>query len=695
MSVPEIPWRCWCKLQDAVDRRLIRWRSRARPARRLLADSDEAHFTNPEVVGQHIQAERAGAELAEVALWKPALLAQADRALAHRLTLFDLEDWALGDTIDWNREYKAGKNAPLIPASLIDYRDHEEVGDCKFVWELNRHQHLVVLARAYRLSGDVRYAEAVLEQLEDWIRQCPYGLGMNWRSPLELAVRLINWVWAAGLIDGSPPLTAERRERLAVVAHQHIHEITRKYSRFSSANNHLIGEAAGVFIACSFFNGLKQASRWREQAREILLREILRQTHEDGGTREQATGYHLFVLEFFLLAGLVARNTGETLSAAYWKRLEEMFDFTANLSEGGKTMPSIGDGDDGYVLDLGGRADPVKELLCVGAALFNRTDFAARSGGFRETAHWLLGPGGHARFDALGTVDSPPVIRSKALPETGLYLLQRGHAGAPDRVSVVFDCGDLGYLSIAAHGHADALSLVLRVAGVDVLVDPGTYDYFTYPAWRRYFRSTRAHNTLVVDDADQSVMLGSFMWGSKARCRGVHWQPGKQGGSVSAEHDGYTRLSDPVIHRRTITLPEDATELTVVDELQAVGRHDVAMHWHFAPSCRLTRLSDHRVGADFEGGRLTLQMDRALHVSLVSGCEDSLLGWVSTGYHRKVPGATLVGRGTFEGNTSFSTQMVIEAPARRERVQVPAGSPWSVVRGQAASGHSPFSSGAT
>jgi hypothetical protein len=372
-----------------------------------------------------------------------------------------------------------------------------------------------------------------------------------------------------------------------------------------------------------------------------------------------------------------------------------MLDFAAGLSEGGDAMPPIGDGDDGYVLDLGGRADPVPELLCVGAVLFQRTDFAARSGNFRETAHWLLGPEGRSRFDVLETADSVQAIGPRALPETGLYLLQRGHVGAPDRVSAVFDCGDLGYLSIAAHGHADALSLVLRVAGNDVLVDPGTYDYFTYPAWRRYFRSTCAHNTLVVDGTDQSVMLGSFLWGRKARCRRLHWQPAKQGGAISAEHDGYARLSDPVTHRRTVTLPDGANELTVLDELVATKRHEVAMYWHFAPSCRLTKQSADRVAVEFDGGRVVVRMDDALRVSLVSGREDPILGWVSPGYHRKAPSTTLVGIGTIEGTASFSTSLTIEVSTTPGRADGAGHSPWSVVRGQAVNGQSPVSHGPT
>ena len=135
--------------------------------------------------------------------WQADLVVRAEKILQHHLSFFDLEDCFLGDPIDWNRDHSAHRQCPTTHAMAIDYRDFSQVGDCKLVWEPNRHHHLVVLARAYRATGEVRFAKAVTEQLASWIEQNPFGTGMNWRSPLELAVRLINWVWALDLIRES------------------------------------------------------------------------------------------------------------------------------------------------------------------------------------------------------------------------------------------------------------------------------------------------------------------------------------------------------------------------------------------------------------------------------------------------------------------------------------------------------------
>ncbi|MCU0918351.1 MAG: heparinase II/III family protein, partial [Planctomycetes bacterium] len=566
----------------------------------------------------------------------------------------DLQDQYLGDPIVWNRDHKRGQDTPLVFSSALDYRDVQAAGDCKFVWEPNRHHQLVVLGRAYRASGEIRFARAVAEQLDSWLQQNPYGLGMNWRSGLELAIRLINWVWALDLIEEAHVINAELRARIVDSVARHVWEIDRKYSRGSSVNNHLIGEAAGVFVAASYFPNLKHAATWRQRSWAILEREILNQTFADGGTQEQAVGYHLFVLQFFVVAGLVARATGREASPSYWSRLEKMFEFLAILGEGGEQVPRFGDGDDGYVLDVGRHPRSIREWLAVGAALFDRSDFKAVAGGLSETVEWLLGEPGCRSFLSLSPAPNAALV-SRALEDSGYYLLQCGHAGSSDRISVVFDCGPLGMGALAGHGHADALSFTLRAFGVDVLVDPGTYDYFSYPSWRRYFRGTRAHNTLVVDDCDQSEMLGLFLWGRKARARCLQWKPS----AVVGEHDGYTCLQDPVVHRRTLELDGRERVLVVRDDIQARGKHDLAMYLHLAAHCEVVPAGANRFRVAAGPGTVEIELDQHLAVSLLHGSDDPIGGWVSPGYHQKEAATCLIGRCRCEGNMSLTCRFRI------------------------------------
>jgi hypothetical protein len=657
MSAGEIAWRLRSHLRDTADRVRVGLGRVPRPRSLAEAVAAAPGFAVSDLpVGAWREAQ--GQERA----WREALTARADQAVAHRLSFFDLVDHPLGDPIDWNRDHSSGKAAPMGFAAAIDYRDFAVTGDCKLVWEPSRHQHLVVLGRAYRATGDPRYARAVALQLESWLDQSPFGRGMNWRSPLELAIRLINWVWALGLIEGSGALDGALRERVVHAAWLHLWDVARKFSRGSSANNHVIGEAAGVFIGASFFEGFAESAEWRRESASILEQQCLAQTHEDGGNKEQAFAYHLFVLEFLLLAGRVARLKDHAFSPAYWSALERMLEFAGALTEGGDEPPAFGDADDGYVLDLGDPRAP-QALLSSGALLFERPDLKRWSGGFRQSSAWLFGAGARERFAALP--EPPPApLASRAFPDTGYYLLQTGTPSASDRISVLFDCGELGFGTIAAHGHADALSLTLRAFGTDVMVDPGTYDYFTHADWRRYFRGTAAHNTVEIDDTDQSEMLGLFLWGARARARCIRFQPDAGGGEVTGEHDGYERgLEDPVSHRRTVRLEGGARVVTVVDEIHTDGFHHAAVRFHLAEHCRVAARDENRIEIQVaDRGVVVLEMDSRLVVEALVGSTSPIAGWVSRGYHRKTAATTLVGRAECAGKTVFVCRIEVLPP---------------------------------
>ncbi len=657
MSAAELAWRAASALRDARDR--LAWSAGVVPRAPEPVARAAADRTPPAVrladfaVGEWAAAPGSSTEAA----WCQALAARAERILEGRLDIFDLESVAVGWPPDWNREYKAGRPTPLGFAPAIDYRDFRLVGDAKFAWEPSRHLQLPVLGRAYRATGDARFAEGAVALLESWIDQCPYLTGLQWHSPLELAIRAVNWSLALDLIWESKELSSARLARILGSLWLHLREIRRRYSRASSANNHLIGEAVGVFVGTTLFPCLDADRTWNEQSRAILSREIAAQTYEDGGTREQAFGYHLFVAEFFTLAAIVARRAGRELPRAYEERLERMFDFAAALCEGGPA-PMFGDADDGHVFGLGGGQEQTQSLFALGAALFRRGDLKCLSQGATQGVRWLMGEAGYRLYQSIA--DGPGgQLCSRALPGSGYYLLQCGRRASPEAISIVFDCGELGFGPLAAHGHADALSLCLRAGGEDVLVDPGTYDYFTYSALRTYFRSTRAHNTVEVDGVDQSTMLGPFLWGQRARARCLEWDTGGPVVRVCGEHDGYRRLARPVGHRRRVSLAPGEGVVVVEDELSGTGRHAVALRWHLGEACRLLSLEGRRCRVAFPGGLLEIDVDDRLAVESLSSREDPPAGWVSRGYHRRTPGVTLVARGEAIADVTLTTRLRI------------------------------------
>lgn len=595
------------------------------------------------------------------------LIQRADAILRGKIHLLSASPTHIGEHIAWNHEYRSAKATPTGFAPAIDYRDFSVAGDCKWVWELNRHHHLVVLGRAYAASGDRRYAAVVASHLQSWLDQCPFGSGMNWRSPLELAIRLINWVWAIELIRPAEVIDETLGRRISESAYRHLWEISRKYSRYSSANNHLIGEAAGVFIGATYFSWLRNAAAWRLAARRILIDEIVNQTHADGGNREQATGYQLFVMQFFTLAGVVGRRTGRDFPASYWDRLERMYEFIGAMLEGGP-MPLWGDCDDGYVLDLGeDRHDP-REWLAVGATVFNRADLADAAGGFTSTTLALFGEPAAVKVSRMAESHATRA-QSRAFSKTGVYLLQGSSDAAGPTLSVTFDAAELGFGSIAAHGHADALSFTLRINGAEFVVDPGTFDYFTYPNWRNHFRSTAAHNTIEIDGLNQSELLGSFLWGRRATTRLIEWSTDNSRTRVVAEHDGYRRLPRPAIHRRSIELDTEGASVEIVDEIIGNGGHGVRQYFHFAPECRVFKESQRQVRVVRPEGELVIAFDPAMNVAIFFGDQRTRLGFVSRRYHERTASTTLVAACESNHGVRITTRLTAYSPDRgRSRI---------------------------
>jgi hypothetical protein len=658
MSFGELIWRAQSALRDFSDR--ARVPLGLLPSQADVADHETGTGSDLRLTDVATAEWSQSSATRHESAWMTRVRERAERIRQHRLSFFDLVDIELGDPIRWNFDYARGESTPTRFSPSIDYRDYLVTGDCKVVWEPSRHHQLVVLGRAYRATGDERFAHAVAAQIGSWIDQCPFGYGMQWRSPLELAIRAINWVWAYDLIRDSKAFDGADLDRFLHSLYLHAWDIQRKFSRGSSANNHVIGEAAGVFIVTSYFPQFRHADAWREDSATLLEQAILAQTYDDGGGREQAFGYHGFVLQFFVSAGIVARRTGRDFSSRYWARVEKMIEYACRLLEGGPP-PTFGDADSGYVLDVGASPADLGDMMAVGAVLFNRPDFKAVARDNREAVRWLLGRDGLAQYDALPSPPDHP-LESVALAPSGYYLLQAGRRASTDRLSVLFDCGELGYGAIAAHGHADALSFTVRAFGEDLLVDPGTYDYFTYPEWRRYFRGTAAHNTVLVDGLDQSTMLGLFLWGQRAHARCLEWQSESGRVTVVGEHDGYSRLADPVRHRRTLELDAAARVLTITDELHASSRHDIALHFHLAAQCRIEPDASGAFVIRGHLGDATLTIDPALRTAVLHGSTSPVGGWVSRGYHQKTASSSLVASAPLSGTARFVCRLAIGAP---------------------------------
>jgi len=497
----------------------------------------------------------------------------------------------------------------------LDYRHGRMRGDIKYVWEIGRLQQLPVLAAHALLFGDTRSIAAIEAAIESWHDANPPFRGVGWASGIEVALRAISLILTHDLI--ARKLSAACRGRIGEILAASAYWLPRFPSRFSSANNHLIAELAGEYLL-----GLA-LGRATEHARTELAAEALKQILPDGCPAEQSPTYGAFTAEFLLLCMAAARNGGRPFGPAVGERLAVFADFIEWLPDGA----TFGDDDEGRVVTLGEEPD---YALSVARAIRGVLRGGTGGGDFRAS---IVGGGG-------GAITRPAGLR---VFRCGGLAVWRGNLGGR-RAELTFDHGPLGYLAIAAHGHADALAVTLRLDGEPVLVDPGTWLYGSGGVWRSWFRSTPAHNTLNIAGQDQSVMSGPFNWSYKATTTLIETADGPDW-SVTAEHDGYAQRFGAV-HRRRIR--RSGERILVTDRLEG-GCHDAELVFQTAPG----------LGVDISGRTATVSKDgRALlELSFPPGalmaCDGGETpgegGWVAPRFGVKVPAPRIVWRGAVDG----------------------------------------------
>ncbi|TDX02862.1 alginate lyase family protein [Kribbella sp. VKM Ac-2566] len=567
---------------------------------------------------------------------RKAVIETADAVLAGNLEVLGVERTDLRAP-DWFRDPVTGRRSdPAQYVFKLNHRNEAAVGNIKQVWELSRHHHLTQLAAAWYLTHDDRYAERVADHLNDWWRSNPFLSGVHWASGIELGLRLISWTWIRRLLNDWPEITDlfEHNESALQQIYWHQRYLAAFRSHGSSANNHVIAEAAGQLVGACAFPWFTKSARWRADAAALLEKELDANTFPSGVNRELATDYHRFVSELGLYAALEADLAGHPLSPQTWALLTRTVDVAAAIVDTTLRPPRQGDDDEGMALVL----DPPdisnwSAYLSLGAAVVGAAPWWPDS---PPTATSVI-------VGSLVNAQQPdrPAERPDHFRDAGLTILRSRDTGR--EIWCRADAGPHGFLSIAAHAHSDALSLEVRVDGVDILADPGTYCYHGEEEWRDYFRSTIAHNTVEVAGTEQSTWGGPFLW-----LRGATGTVRRHDeNSWDAEHDGYA----PVTHRRTAVL--DHGVLCVEDHLDAAT--DVRVAWHLGPEVS-AELDGTTGRLEWSTGSAVVELPPGLSWTVHRGETDPILGWYSGRFGHKVPSATLLGSGRSEAPTPMVTR---------------------------------------
>lgn len=512
------------------------------------------------------------------------IIREADEICRHRFSLLGHDSLDYGPEIDWHADLIHGKRAPLEPWFRINFLDYEHVGDHKIIWELNRHQHLVALAKACLLTGNEKYLVELRNQWHSWTDANPYPLGINWASSLEVALRSLSWMWVLWLL----PLDAAFRVEILRGLARNGQHIERYLSTYFSPNTHLLGEATALLFIGILCTEIPAAPRWRQEGWNILLEEARRQVGPDGMYFERSLYYHVYALDFFLHARLLASGNGMDIPEDFDAILNRMLDVLLALTQAG--TEGFGDDDGGRVFNpRRNRCEEMTDPLALGAVLFQRHDLKSAVQ-LTEEAVWLFGKRAISFFD-----DSSPEHlahhgrlalhrdpSNAAFKDAGIYIMASG-GNAPQQM--VIDCGPRG-TKRRGHGHAGALGVTVAVGGRRYIVDSGTLAYVGTE--RDRFRGTAAHNTLIVDGLDQAIPDGPFAWRLAPEARCEQWIAGQTFTLFTGSHNGYKRLPDPVLHRRQV-LYVHGEFWFVRDMAEGTGIHALEIPWHFASHLSLAK----------------------------------------------------------------------------------------------------------
>jgi hypothetical protein len=566
---------------------------------------------------------------------------------SNRFFIFERE-LLIDDSINFHLDIFSGKSFPLSFSKTIDMRT-DRFGSAKVVWEVNRLNFLLPMLINYKATGDTKKLDLFVSIMTSWDKQNPYLKGINWYSNIEVNLRLMNWYWCWLLLENDTAWQQDekyenfRNTTWLPLIYKHCCYSARNPSYFSSANNHLVSEYTGLFMASTLWE-FPESQKWLKKTRAGLEKEIILQHSEQGVNKEEASGYIQFITDFFLLACIAADHRGIPFSEKYKDRLKAICFYINNILDMQGNHPRYGDEDDARVLLPDGDASVNNyiSILNTAAVLFNKPELKRHGAAWDMKSHLLTTHiNGLYAWNHLEPHDTPS---GSAFYEKEGHFIMRKHSDNNKEIFCHFDAAPLGYLSIAAHGHADALSMILTIDGYPFLVDPGTYAFHTHSQWRKYFASTLAHNTVTINNTDQALLSGPTLWLEHYKSSILKAKTTPEFDSVSATHNGYQKNN--ISHTRTISFDKQKDFFTIVDGIHsAKSGYYVNIPFHLHPGVHVMQTTGNTyiLGRKETSSVVELTFDQVIQTKVIQASDDTKLGWYSPSFMKKEKSVVIMG----------------------------------------------------
>jgi hypothetical protein len=520
------------------------------------------------------------------------ILEEAARFCAGTFTGLGVSICEPGGVFDWHRDYSSGKVWPQVPFHRIDFGGGDGA-DVKYVWELSRMYWIAWLGKAYKVSGDGRWADEFRRLIDDWSRANPINVGVNWALPMEVAIRAF-WLAAGfGFFHEAPEIDDAWWLDYLRLLWGHGSYLENNLEYFSNLTNHYISNCFGLVAVGVFFAGHPRADRWLAEGRRRMIAELDHQVLADGVHYERSICYHRLVLEMYLIAATLLEKASRGFTADALGTIEKMAEFLHDYVPRHGTVPQLGDSDDGLILRLSQEQEIYdhRDTLALAATIFGRSDFLAQAGGRSQAALLISG------------VTQPAQLRAESAPRRDRLYREGGFATLRSAELELFaDVGEIGL-----HGNNDTLSFTLHGPDGAIILDPGTYCYTRDPATRNRLRATQAHNGPCLDGREIAEFDG--LWRVKedrTRPKVVAWEPGL----LAAEHHAYRTLPGQPVVRRTWKL--SGGELAITDHVGGSGEHAYTVRFALPDDYHVVHAESGRIElSDGHGGRLSISSDAA------------------------------------------------------------------------------------